>query len=68
MLIHALQVGNVKVRTARIACADCSLSRAGPDAQPNLGTYVVGSNPMGVAFDGANILVTNSGSGTVSRL
>ena len=31
-------------------------------------TVNVGSNPRGVAFDGTNIWVTNSSSGTVSTL
>jgi DNA-binding beta-propeller fold protein YncE len=33
----------------------------------NLGTFPVGTNPIGVAFDGANIWVTNSGNTTISR-
>ena len=33
-----------------------------------VGTYAVGSNPQGVAFDGSNIWVTNYGSSTVSKL
>jgi len=33
----------------------------------NLGTFAAGTNPYGVAFDGANIWVTNAGSGTVSK-
>ncbi|MGC2424660.1 MAG: hypothetical protein WA666_09930 [Nitrospirota bacterium] len=33
-----------------------------------VGTYNVGSNPLGIAFDGANIWVTNEGSNTVSRI
>lgn len=32
------------------------------------GTFAVGSRPLGVAFDGANIRVTNSESPTVSKL
>ena len=31
-------------------------------------TFAVGSNPTGIAFDGANIWVTNYGSNTVSEL
>jgi len=31
-------------------------------------TYPVGSAPAGVAFDGTNIWVTNSGSGSVTKL
>ncbi|NUQ47215.1 MAG: hypothetical protein HUU22_14420, partial [Phycisphaerae bacterium] len=31
-------------------------------------TFAVGSNPYGVAFDGANIWVTNSGSSNVTKL
>jgi DNA-binding beta-propeller fold protein YncE len=34
----------------------------------NLGTYSVGSAPENVAFDGANIWVSNSVSNTVSKL
>ena len=34
----------------------------------NLGTFAVGSFPLGVAFDGANIWVANNGSDTVSKL
>jgi DNA-binding beta-propeller fold protein YncE len=34
----------------------------------NLGTFAVGSNPNGVAFDGANIWVTNYGDSTVTEL
>ncbi len=30
--------------------------------------YKVGGNPIGVAFDGANIWVANNGDGTVSKL
>lgn len=33
-----------------------------------LGTFGVGKNPRDVAFDGANIWVTNWNSGTVSKL
>jgi len=33
-----------------------------------LGTFAVGSVPIGVAFDGANIWVANSGSNTVTKL
>jgi DNA-binding beta-propeller fold protein YncE len=32
-----------------------------------LGTFSTGTNPVGVAFDGANIWVTNGGSNTVSK-
>ena len=31
-------------------------------------TFAVGANPNGIAFDGANIWVTNSASNTVSKL
>jgi hypothetical protein len=31
-------------------------------------TFLVGSNPVGVVFDGANIWVTNSGDDTVTKL
>ncbi|MGD0548686.1 MAG: DNRLRE domain-containing protein, partial [Terracidiphilus sp.] len=31
-------------------------------------TYAVGRSPVGVAFDGTNIWVTNNGSGTVTKL
>jgi hypothetical protein len=35
----------------------------------NLGTFTVGTNPKGIAFDGANIWVVNSSSnGTVTKL
>jgi len=34
----------------------------------NLGTFSVGSQPLGVAFDGTNIWVANSGSNTVTKL
>ena len=40
--------------------------RAGDGA--TLGTYDVGAGPWGIAFDGDNIFVTNSGDGTVSKL
>jgi len=33
-----------------------------------LGTFTVGTNPVGVAFDGANIWVANAGSNNVSKL
>jgi DNA-binding beta-propeller fold protein YncE len=33
-----------------------------------LGTFPVGSGPVGVAFDGANIWVANQSSNTVSKL
>jgi DNA-binding beta-propeller fold protein YncE len=33
-----------------------------------LGTFAVGSFPVGVAFDGANIWVASSGRNTVSKL
>ena len=33
-----------------------------------LGTFQVGSAPLGIAFDGANIWTANSGDGTVSKL
>jgi YVTN family beta-propeller protein len=33
-----------------------------------LGTFSVGTAPLGIAFDGANIWVANSGSNTVSKL
>ena len=33
----------------------------------NLGAFPVGTNPLGVAFDGANIWVANQGSNTVSK-
>jgi len=34
----------------------------------SLCTFPVGSFPFGIAFDGADILVTNSGSNTVSKM
>jgi len=33
----------------------------------NLGTFAVGFNPEGVAFDGANIWVANKGSNSVTK-
>jgi len=33
-----------------------------------VGTYPVGSGPVGVAFDGSNIWVTNGGSTTVTQI
>ncbi len=33
-----------------------------------LGTFAVGANPWGVAFDGVNIWVTNYGSNNVTKL
>ena len=33
-----------------------------------VGTFPVGSAPIGLAFDGRNVWVTNAGDGTVSRL
>ena len=33
-----------------------------------VGTYAVGNNPEGVAFDGTNIWVTNWGSFSVTKL
>jgi len=33
-----------------------------------LGTFTVGTEPIGVAFDGANIWVTNLSSANVSKL
>ncbi len=32
-----------------------------------LGTFPVGTSPVGVAFDGANVWVANWGKGTVSK-
>ncbi len=50
------------------------MSRLSPDVTKlrasdgaNLGTFPVGTRPLGVAFDGANIWVANSGSSTVSK-
>ena len=37
------------------------------EANEGIGTYAVGSRPRGVAFDGANIWVTNGGSNTVTN-
>jgi DNA-binding beta-propeller fold protein YncE len=34
----------------------------------NQGTFAVGSNPLGMVFDGAHIWVANSGDDTVTRL
>jgi DNA-binding beta-propeller fold protein YncE len=34
----------------------------------SLGTFAVGSGPYRIAFEGANIWVTNSGSASVSKL
>ena len=33
-----------------------------------LGTYTVGNSPNSIAFDGANIWVTNDGSATVTKI
>jgi DNA-binding beta-propeller fold protein YncE len=33
-----------------------------------VGTYATGTNPWGVAFDGTNIWVTNTGSNNVTKL
>jgi YVTN family beta-propeller protein len=33
-----------------------------------LGTFPVGTEPAGMAFDGANVWVANDGGGTVSKL
>jgi len=33
-----------------------------------VGTYSVGSYPIGIAFDGANIWVANNGSDNVTKL
>jgi DNA-binding beta-propeller fold protein YncE len=33
-----------------------------------LGNFAVGTSPNSLAFDGANVWVTNSGSNTVSKL
>jgi DNA-binding beta-propeller fold protein YncE len=33
-----------------------------------VGTYAVGSEPYGVAFDGTNIWVANSGSNSVTKI
>ena len=33
-----------------------------------LGTFAVGTNPSGIAFDGANLWVANEGSDTVTKL
>ena len=33
-----------------------------------LGTFSVGTHPLGIAFDGNNVWVTNSGSNTVTKL
>ena len=34
----------------------------------HLGTFSVGNYPIGIAFDGANIWVTNTNSNTVNKL
>ncbi len=34
----------------------------------NLGTFSVGTGPTGIAFDGANMWVMNSGAGTLTKL
>ena len=34
----------------------------------NLGMFMVGRTPLGIAFDGVNIWVANQGSGTVSKI
>jgi DNA-binding beta-propeller fold protein YncE len=46
--------------------SDVSKLRASDGVQ--LGRFLVGGNPRGVAFDGAHIWVTNSGDDTVSKL
>jgi DNA-binding beta-propeller fold protein YncE len=33
-----------------------------------LGTFTVGNGPLGLAYDGANIWVTNSGDSTVAKV
>ena len=38
------------------------------EANESGATFNVGSHPYGVAFDGANIWVTNQDSGTVTKL
>jgi DNA-binding beta-propeller fold protein YncE len=44
------------------------VSKVGASDGVVLGTFDVGLSPVAVAFDGANIWVANSVSGTVSRL
>jgi YVTN family beta-propeller protein len=44
----------------------CSLRQAS-DGTP-LGTFAAGRSPGGIAFDGANIWVANSGSNDVTKL
>ena len=39
-----------------------------PETINLLGTYPVGSAPRGLAFDGTNIWVANTGSGNVTKL
>jgi hypothetical protein len=46
-------------------CAKYSLSLH-PSAEEHLGTFAVGTDPWAVAFDGADIWVTNIGSNTLS--
>jgi DNA-binding beta-propeller fold protein YncE len=44
------------------------VSKINPGSNAVTATVNVGSYPRGVAFDGTNIWVTNSGTGTVSKI
>jgi DNA-binding beta-propeller fold protein YncE len=49
-------------------CADNTVTRLQASDGVNLGTFGVGSRPWGIAFDGADIWVTNEGSNNVTKL
>ena len=51
---------------AGMACTGASATAV--TSATTVGTYAVGTNPVGVAFDGTNIWVTNANSGTVTKL
>jgi outer membrane lipoprotein-sorting protein len=53
-----------RLRTSDGACVLNGVVQSGPTAC----TFAVGSNPAGIAFDGANIWVANTGGHTVSKL
>ena len=44
------------------------MSKPKPNDGTVAGTFPVGGNPIGVAFDGANIWVANGGGNTVTKL
>jgi DNA-binding beta-propeller fold protein YncE len=51
---------------ANFSSSNVTKLRAGDGV--SLGTFSVGSIPIGIAFDGANIWVTNQGINSVSKL